>query len=54
MGYNKVGNKALREKHIKHVRDVHLERLRKIKHRLVSFRIRTHRSYNFTMISLLS
>merc|ERR1719502_608343 len=33
VGYNKVGNKTLRENHIKHVRLVHLERLRKIRTR---------------------
>ena len=38
VGYNKVGNKTLREVHIKHVRKVHLERLRKIKTRLVMCR----------------
>ena len=34
VGYNKVGNKTLRENHIKHVRLVHLERLRKIRTRI--------------------
>ena len=34
VGYNKVGNKSLRENHIKHVRHVHLERLRKIRTRI--------------------
>ena len=33
VGYNKVGNKTLRENTINHVRLVHLERLRKIKQR---------------------